>query len=92
MSMSLGAILGVCALSTTVIGLLPQVYKTYQTKSAKDLSSIMLANYLISSVLWIGYGLSVSDNTVIIANVFCGITSIISIMQKIYYDRVNRHA
>lgn len=92
MSISFGGILGICALSTTVIGLLPQVYKTYQTKSTKDLSSIMLANYLISSVLWIGYGMSVSDNTVIIANVVCGLTSIISIIQKIYYDRVNSNA
>lgn len=88
MELSLVAVLSAGALCTTVIGLLPQVYKTYHTKSTKDLSAMMLANYLLSSALWIGYGICVSDKTVIIANIVCGITSIISIIQKIYYDRL----
>jgi len=78
------------ALGTTLIGLLPQIYKTYKTKSAEDLSMLMLANYVLSSMSWIGYGVCVSDSTVIAANVMCGTTAVILIVQKIYYDRQDR--
>ena len=79
------------ALVTTIVGLVPQIYKTYRTKSASDLSMLMLANYVVGSSAWIGYGCLGEDNTVIIANVFCASTALVSIGQKIYYDRFYRH-
>ena len=79
------------ALVTTIVGLVPQIYKTYITKSATDLSMLMLANYVVGSASWIGYGCLVEDSTVLLANIFCGTTAVISVGQKIYYDRFYVH-
>lgn len=78
-------IFGTIACTTTIIGLIPQVYKTYITKSADDISMLMLINYLICSIAWIIYGYSTKSSFVIYSN-YCGlITSIILIWQKIYF-------
>jgi MtN3 and saliva related transmembrane protein len=79
-------ILGLMALATSIIGLLPQVYKTYITKSAHDISMIMLINYFVCSVSWIGYGLCQGSLFVILSNIAGFIISVILIAQKRYYD------
>lgn len=84
--MSLVSIFGLIATITSFIGLIPQIYKTYQTKSAQDLSMIMLLNYLICSSAWIGYGIYTSSEFVVYSNIVCLATSVISILQKRYYD------
>jgi len=35
---------------------LPQVIKTWQSKSTKDISLGMFVVYVLSTLLWIGYG------------------------------------
>ncbi len=84
--MSLVYIFGLIATITSFIGLMPQIYKTYKTKSAQDLSMLMLVNYLICSSAWIGYGLYTSSEFVVYSNIVCLISSMISIFQKRYYD------
>lgn len=80
-------IFGTIALITTLIGLLPQVYKTYMTKSAGDLSMLMLINYFICSIAWIIYGNATESSFVTYSN-YCGLlTSIILILQKFHYDK-----
>lgn len=81
-------ILGLLALATSIIGLLPQVYKTYTIKSAHGLSMIMLINYLICSVSWIGYGLYQGSLFVVLSNVAGFIISVTLIAQKYYYDAI----
>jgi MtN3 and saliva related transmembrane protein len=83
---SLVYIFGLIATITSFIGLMPQIYKTYKTKSAQDLSMLMLVNYLICSSAWIGYGLYTSSEFVVYSNIVCLISSMISIFQKRYYD------
>ena len=78
--------LSAVALATTIIGLVPQVYHTYCAKSARDLSMLMLANFALSSMSWIGYGLMIGDHTVVLANLFCLATVLVLCAQKIYYD------
>ena len=80
-------IFGFIALFTSLIGLLPQTYKAYVTKSTKDLSMLMLINYLVCSISWIIYGYYQSSNFVIASNIAGLIISIISIIQKLYYDK-----
>lgn len=77
---------GLIAFITSFIGLAPQIYKTFQIKSAKDLSMLMLLNYLICSIAWIIYGGFTGAGFVISSNIAGSILSIISIVQKIYYD------
>jgi MtN3 and saliva related transmembrane protein len=85
--MFLVEIFGTLALITSFIGLIPQIYKVYKTKSAQDLSIIMLINYFIGSLAWIIYGSQTEANFVTYANILGLITSIISIGQKIHYDK-----
>ncbi|MCM1001814.1 SemiSWEET family sugar transporter [Wolbachia pipientis] len=86
MHTNIEAFLGFIALITSLIGLLPQVYKAYVTKLTRDVSMLMLVNYLICSLSWIGYGLCQSSTFVILSNVAGLVISIILIIQKCYYD------
>ncbi|MES2215151.1 MAG: SemiSWEET family transporter [Pseudomonadota bacterium] len=87
--MNIEIFFGYIALITSLIGLLPQVYKAYITKSTHDISMIMLVNYLVCSMAWIIHGLCQSSTFVVISNVVGGIIGIVSIIQKRYYDAKN---
>lgn len=76
------------ALLTTIIGLLPQIYKNYRTKSVNDLSMIMLINYAICSLSWIAYGALITDQIVTMANIFCLFSVLVTIFQKIFYSSI----
>jgi MtN3 and saliva related transmembrane protein len=80
---------GVVALVTSIIGLFPQVYKSYKTKSTDDISMIMLINYLVCSLAWIIHGVCTNSKFVIYSNIVGSILSGMSIMQKSVYDRKN---
>lgn len=82
-------IFGLIALVTSMIGLLPQVYKAYLTKSTQDVSMLMLVNCLICAISWIGYGLYQHSMFVILSNIAGLLVSIILIIQKRYYDARN---
>lgn len=77
---------GTFALITSFIGLLPQIYKSLKTKSTKDLSLLMLINYLICSLAWIIYGSYTDSMFVLVSNVVGLLSSIILIIQKKLYD------
>lgn len=61
-------LIGFIAAFLTTIAFLPQVIKTWQTKSAKDLSLVMFSIFCCGVILWLIYGLLVSDYPLIIAN------------------------
>lgn len=77
---------GTVAFITSFIGLIPQIIKSLQTKSTKDLSMIMLVNYLLCSFAWIIYGWTVESSFVIASNIVGLLTCLILIMQKFRYD------
>jgi thiamine pyrophosphokinase len=78
---------GTVALITSCIGVMPQIYKSYITKSSQDVSMIMLVNFLICSISWIIYGHFISSDFVIYSNYLGATTTIISIWQKNIYDK-----
>lgn len=61
-------ILGLVAGSLTTAAFLPQVIKTWKTKSAKDLSLGMFSLFCLGVALWLVYGFIVRDIPVIAAN------------------------
>jgi MtN3 and saliva related transmembrane protein len=77
---------GYFALITSFIGLIPQIIKTIKTKSASDLSMLMLANYLFCSISWIVYGYLTDSMFVLWSNIVGGITSLGLIFCKYKYD------
>lgn len=80
------AIIGFLAAFTSTISLIPQIYKTYTTKSSKDLSYIMLINFFITSALWITYGIMILSAAVYIANIIMLFFSIVLMVLKYIYD------
>ncbi|MFN7039055.1 MAG: SemiSWEET family sugar transporter [Alphaproteobacteria bacterium] len=79
---------GFIASITSFIGLLPQIYKIYKTKSAQDISMLMAVNYLICSVAWIIYGILTKSEFVTYSNIIGLISSVILVMQKRKYDNI----
>lgn len=61
-------ILGLAAGSLTTASFLPQVIKTWKTRSAKDLSLGMFLLFCLGVALWLAYGIIVKDVPVIAAN------------------------
>ena len=60
--------LGMLAGALTTIAFLPQVLKTWKSKSAKDVSAGMLATFTTGVLLWLIYGVLIESWPVIIAN------------------------
>jgi MtN3 and saliva related transmembrane protein len=61
-------LLGLAAGCCTTIAFLPQVVKTWKSRSAKDLSLSMFSIFCIGVALWLVYGFMVQDIPVIAAN------------------------
>ncbi|MBL7857184.1 MAG: SemiSWEET family sugar transporter [Cyclobacteriaceae bacterium] len=61
-------ILGLVAGSCTTVAFLPQVVKTWKSRSAKDLSLGMFSFFCFGVLLWLVYGIMVKDIPVIAAN------------------------
>jgi MtN3 and saliva related transmembrane protein len=60
--------IGLVAGAMTTFAFLPQVIKTYQSRSAKDLSLSMFLIFCTGVLLWLVYGISINALPVIIAN------------------------
>ena len=61
-------IIGLLAGSLTTAAFLPQVLKTWRSRSAKDLSLGMFSLFCLGVALWLVYGFAVNDVPVIAAN------------------------
>jgi len=60
--------LGLTAGFCTTIAFIPQVVKTWRTRSAKDLSLAMFVVYLTGILLWLFYGVLLGDIAIMLAN------------------------
>ena len=63
-------LLGLSAGAFTTISFLPQVLKTWKSRSAKDLSLGMFLFFCLGVAMWLAYGIIVRDIPVIVANLF----------------------
>lgn len=66
--MELKDTLGYLATILSMISLFPQIYKTYRTKSTKDISATMSVLGIFASLLWLTYGIILKAVPIIIAN------------------------
>lgn len=67
--MELKTILGILAGTLATGCLLPQIIKTYKTKSTKDFSYIYLIALMCGVLLWSAYGFLVNGAAIVIANI-----------------------
>lgn len=61
-------ILGLVAGALTTVAFVPQVVKTYQSRSAKDLSLGMFLIFCTGTICWLTYGILIGNLPVIAAN------------------------
>ena len=61
---TMGAAEGVC----TTAAYVPQVIKTWRSRSTSDISLAMFAVMVTGVVLWLGYGIALQDWVIISAN------------------------
>ncbi len=66
--MGLVTLVGLLAGTLTTISFVPQVIKTWTSKSTKDISLGMFLSFCLGVLLWIVYGISVGDLPVIVTN------------------------
>ena len=80
---------GFLAALLTTIAFLPQLYKTWKTKSADDVSLIMLILFIIGLICWIVYGLKINSLPILVANIITFIFNFSILILKITYRKNN---
>lgn len=79
--------LGLVAGVLTTIAYLPQLIKTWQSKSADDLSWSMLIILCVGIILWLVYGFSVHDIPIVAANIVTFVLASVILVLKIRYKQ-----
>ncbi len=77
--------LGLAAGTITSITFVPQVIKIWKTRSAKDLSLMMLFLLISGVLLWLAYGILVKDTAIIYTNSMVLGMSMIMLYFKLNY-------
>ena len=78
-------ILGLAAGVLTTIAFLPQMLQIWQTKSAKNVSYVMLIVFMSGLLLWLVYGIILGALPVILANGVTLCFNLIILWLKIKY-------
>lgn len=78
-------ILGLIAAVLTTAAFVPQVYKTWRTKSVESLSLTMYVGFFIGIVLWLIYGIHHESIPMIFANSVTAVLALLLIILKLKY-------
>jgi len=84
---SLVEIIGYLGGITLMISFLPQVLKSYKTKSVEDLSMNMIFFTFISTVFWLIYGYMIGSWPIMATNGVFGLTVIFQAYLKFKYGK-----
>ncbi|MFD2563230.1 SemiSWEET family sugar transporter [Aquimarina rubra] len=80
-------ILGLIAATLTTAAFLPQVYKTWKTKSADSLSMTMLLAFVSGVLCWLVYGFLIKSLPIILCNFITAISGFLLLYFKIRYKK-----
>jgi MtN3 and saliva related transmembrane protein len=72
------------------IQLFPQLYKTYNTKSVKDLSLYSLSLILLTNLLWLLHGFFIIDISLIVAGTVSMIINVALLILFFLYRKKER--
>ena len=78
-------IIGFVAAVLTTSAFVPQVYKTWKTKSAESLSLTMYLVFFVGIILWLIYGISINSLAMIFANAVTAFLALLLIFFKLRY-------
>ncbi len=80
-------LVGFFAAVLTTIAFIPQLIKTWRSKSAKDVSYIMFALFISGVSLWCVYGWEIHSIPVVIANIITFILASLILILKYIYEK-----
>jgi len=80
-------LIGPTAALLTTCSFMPQVYRTWKTKSTESLSWSMLFISIIAATLWFSYGNYINDKIIIFSNLIMGILQ----LTLLYFKYKFRH-
>ncbi len=83
-------VLGLMAGTLTTLAFLPQVVKTWRTKSGEDLSLGTFGTLAVGVVLWLIYGLILGDVPIIAANSVTLVLVLTVVALIVHYRRARR--
>ena len=78
-------IIGFVAAVLTTSAFVPQVYKTWKSKSAESLSLTMYLVFFVGIIMWLIYGIHIKSLAMIFANTVTGILALLLIFFKLRY-------
>lgn len=84
--MEISEIIGIVASILSSILYLPQLYHMIKRKSGKDISYFFLVLTILSSILWIVYGILDNLLPIILCDTFIMIITIVILIFKYYYE------
>ncbi len=82
-------ILGYAGSVISIITLLPQIIKTWKTKSVRDISFTMLLIQLVQVAAWLLYGILLQNVPLVIVNVVMFTNTALLVVMKVKYSRAN---
>ena len=76
---------GLMAGTLTTVSFLPQVIKTWKSKSARDISMGMFVAFCLGILLWIFYGIAIHSLPIVITNVATFLLAFVILLLKLKY-------
>lgn len=80
-------IIGALAGTLTTVSFVPQVLKTWRSRSARDISFGMFSLFSLGVLLWLIYGISIQSLPIMLANGITLTLSLVMIAMKLGFDR-----
>ena len=88
--MTILSILATISGSVMALASLPQIYKIFKRKSAKDISAISYSLFTIGGIIWLLYGIELNSFAIILSNTLSAITSISVLIGCFLYGRASK--
>jgi len=79
------SLIGYIAATLTTVAFLPQLIKTWQHRSAKDISYAMLLIFSTGVLCWLIYGVLIGSLPIILANSITLVLNLLILSLKIKY-------
>ncbi len=83
-------LLGTAAGVLILTGWVEQIYKGYKTKSLRDVSKFLMIFISAGAILWLIYGIIVSDVYIVGTNIAAIILMMIVLTMKKRYDKLSK--
>jgi MtN3 and saliva related transmembrane protein len=85
--MNTANIIAVLAPSLNAVQILPQLVKTWNTKSVSNLSFYTIFLMIVTNILWLLHGINIEDNSLTISGGFALILNLILVCLFILYQK-----